>query len=51
MGVVDRSGNADGSRAARKAVRQVVGHQLDLVGRQFVVVVQNGITSRTTGSL
>jgi len=41
--VVDGRGEADGARAAREAVAQVVGHQLHLVGAQSAVVVQHRV--------
>jgi len=50
-GVVGRRRDGDGARAADVGVAQLVGEELQLVGGETVVVPQDVVVGRTTGSL
>lgn len=51
IGVVNRSWNANRTRTSCVHMAQVERYHLQFVGAEFIFVVNDVITSRTTGSL
>lgn len=50
-GVVGRRWDGDGARAADVSVAQLVGEELQFIGSETVVVPQDVVVGRATGSL